>query len=214
MTLALAIDSDAERDAAGAAPDPRSDGPTRRCLVTGEERPKAELLRFVVGPDEMVVPDIEGRLPGRGLWTLARRDIVNTAIDKRLFARAARQAAAVTAGLADRVEGLLLRRCVATLGLARRAGQAVSGAEKVQALIARGDCGALLVAVGASAEGRRQFAVPASVVAADVLTDSELGGAFGRDTATYAALRAGSLAGRLMTDVARLRGLRMQTGLG
>lgn len=214
MTLALAIDTDAGRGAAGALPDAESQGPTRRCLVTGEERPKAELLRFVVGPDETVVPDIEGRLPGRGLWTLARRDIVNTAVDKRLFARAARQAVAVAAGLADRVEGLLLRRCVATLGLARRAGQAVSGSEKVQALIARGDCGALLVAVGASAEGRRQFGVPSTVISADVLTDSELGGAFGRETATYAALRAGSLASRLMTDMARLRGLRAQVEQG
>lgn len=207
MTLALATDSAIE-PGAGALPDGPSEGPTRRCLVTGEERAKDELLRFVVGPDGSVVPDVEGRLPGRGLWTLARRDIVNAAADKRLFARAARQAASVTAGLADRVEGLLLRRCVATLGLARRGGQAVCGAEKVQALIGRGDCGALLVAVGASADGRRQFAVPSTAIAADVLTDVELGGAFGRDTATYAALRAGSLASRLMADMARLRGFR------
>jgi len=207
VTLAVAPVSDQDAPAM-TAEGARSDAPTRRCLVTGEERPKSELLRFVLDPEGMVVPDVEGKLPGRGLWTLARRDIVETAAGKRLFARAARQPAAVSAGLADRVEGLLLRRCVATLGLARRAGQAVSGAEKVQALIARGDCGALLVAIGASAEGRRQFAVPSSAVAADVLTDEELGGAFGRETATYAALRAGSLASRLVTDLARLRGLR------
>jgi uncharacterized protein len=198
-----------ERESAVALPAAASpDAPTRRCLVTGEERPKAELVRFVVGPEEIVVPDVEGRLPGRGLWTLARRDIVDAAVAKRLFARAARGAAASAADLATRVEGLLLRRCVATLGLARRGGQAVSGAEKVRVLIERGNCGALLVAVGASAEGRRQFSVPPSLIAADVLTDVELGGAFGRDSVTYAAFRTGSLASRILVDVARLRGFR------
>lgn len=207
MTLSLATRT--EQEAAGAAaPEAAPDTPVRRCLVTGEERPKAELVRFVVGPDGSIVPDVEGRLPGRGLWTLARRDIVDAAVAKRLFARAAREAATATADLAARVEGLLLRRCIATLGLARRGGQAVSGAEKVQALIGRGDCGVLLVAAGASAEGRRQFSVPSSLVAADVLTDDELGGVFGRDSVTYAALRAGSLASRVMADAARLRGFR------
>jgi uncharacterized protein len=206
--VSLANTTVPEQEAAVALTPAVSDAPTRRCLVTGEERPKAELVRFVVGPDEVVVPDVEGRLPGRGLWTLARRDIVDTAVAKRLFARAARGAAASAADLATRVEGLLLRRCVATLGLARRGGQSVSGAEKVRVLIERGNCGALLVAVGASAEGRRQFSVPPSLIAADVLTDVELGGAFGRDTVTYAAFRAGSLASRILVDVSRLRGFR------
>jgi len=210
VTLTLAAEPSQEV-ATGVSPEVAPDAPVRRCLVTGDERPKGELVRFVIGPDATVVPDIEGRLPGRGLWTLARRDIVDTAVAKRLFAKAARGAAASSTDLAARVEGLLTRRCIATLGLARRGGQAVSGAEKVHALLARGECGILLVAVGASADGRRQFAVPSTLVAADVLTEDELGGAFGRESATYAALRAGSLASRLMADVARLRGFRGQT---
>ncbi|HET7594605.1 MAG TPA: DUF448 domain-containing protein, partial [Stellaceae bacterium] len=59
-------------------------GPLRRCLVTGESRAKAELLRFVVAPDGKLVPDMAGRLPGRGLWLTARRDIVAAAVAKRL----------------------------------------------------------------------------------------------------------------------------------
>ena len=49
------------------------------------------LLRFVVGPDGTIVPDIETRLPGRGLWLTPRRDIVDRAVAKRVFARAARR---------------------------------------------------------------------------------------------------------------------------
>jgi len=62
----------------------------RRCIVTGVVRPKAELLRFVVSPDGVIVPDIARRLPGRGLWLTARRDIVAAAVGKRLFGRVAK----------------------------------------------------------------------------------------------------------------------------
>src|SRR5208282_1633455 len=114
-------------------------GALRTCLVSGESRDKGELLRFVVGPDGDIVPDIEGRLPGRGLWLLPRRDIVATALAKRLFARAARKNVSAPAGLADRVEDLLARRCVDLIGLARRAGQAVTGFAKVEAALDKGE---------------------------------------------------------------------------
>ena len=73
-----------------AAPDAVANGaaetaasPQRRCIVTGEVRDRGRLVRFVVGPDGTVVPDIDERLPGRGLWLLPRRDIVNRAVAKR-----------------------------------------------------------------------------------------------------------------------------------
>ncbi len=202
-------------DAAEAMPAPAELGHAiRRCLVSGEEREKAALLRFVVGPDGAIVPDIEGRLPGRGLWTLARRDIVAAAVGKRLFSRAARQATTSDPGLVDRIGALLARRCVATLGLARRAGQAVGGTEKVRALIAHGDCGAVVIAVEASAEGRRKLDGAGSIAVAEGLTEAELGGAFGRDTVTYAALRRGGLALRLLADAQRLCGFRGATIVG
>ena len=196
-----------DSDVATAAP--RRDAATRRCLVSGEERPKTELVRFVVGPDGTVVPDVDGRLPGRGLWTLARRDIVTAAVTKKLFARAARDAARADAGLTDRVEGLLARRCLATLGLARRAGQAVGGFEMVRALIERGACGVLVIAAEASAEGRRKVASGIDALpAVGVLTEMELGGVFGRESVTYAAVARGGNAQRCLADAGRLSGFR------
>ncbi|MFN7633375.1 MAG: DUF448 domain-containing protein, partial [Acetobacteraceae bacterium] len=41
-------------------------GPLRRCIVTRESQPKERMIRFVVGPGAAVVPDLSGRLPGRG----------------------------------------------------------------------------------------------------------------------------------------------------
>src|SRR4029077_4783388 len=107
-------------------------GPLRRCLVTREVRPKPELLRFVVGPDQTLVFDPAERLPGRGLWLTARRDIVETAVAKGLFSKAAGMRLSVPADLAGQVEALLGERCLSLLGLARRAGQLRTGFEKVR----------------------------------------------------------------------------------
>lgn len=211
MTLGLAPDmlDPAADKARSETADPRTgkEGPTRRCLVTGEERPKAELVRFVVGPDQTIVPDIDGRLPGRGLWTQAKRDIVAAAVAKRLFSRAAKGPAAADPALADRVEALLAQRCQATLGLARRAGQAVGGFEKVRGWVERGTCGALVIAVGAGGERRRL--THEDIPTVDVLTAAELGGVFGREDLTYAAVARGELARRLVGDAARLAGFRL-----
>ena len=208
MMLSLAPESETA-GTAGAVAEVPAVAATRRCLVTGEDRPKSELVRFVVGPDGSVVPDIDGRLPGRGLWTLARRDIVATAVARKLFARAAKAPASADSGLSDRVEALLGRRCVATLGLARRAGEAVGGFEKVRAVIERGACGALVVAAEASAEGRRKIAAGAGDVSiVGVLTEVELGGVFGRESVTYAAVTRGGNARRFVEDGHRLSGFR------
>ena len=101
-------------------PKRREEDGERRCFVTREVQPRGGLIRFVVGPDGSIVPDIDERLPGRGLWVSADRGTLDQAVAKRLFARAAKRSVTVDPTLTDRVEGLLTRRCVETLSLARR----------------------------------------------------------------------------------------------
>ena len=99
---------------------PRGPSPLRTCIATGAVKPKDTMLRFVVGPDGGLVPDLEGRLPGRGLWLSAERDMVNTACAKGLFSKAARQGVKVPADLAGQMDRLMVRRCLDLVGLARR----------------------------------------------------------------------------------------------
>lgn len=184
-------------------------GPNRRCIVTGEVRPIAELVRFVVGPDETLVPDVEGRLPGRGIWLSARRDVVNTAVAKRIFAKAARRAVVVPPDLADRVEGLLARRCADLLGLARRGGQAVAGFDQVRGALAAGRKGLLFAAVEGAADGRRKLQQVAPEVAeVAVLRADELGAALGREHFVHVLVAPGRIADRLSIEAARLAGFR------
>jgi uncharacterized protein len=168
-----------------------------------------ELLRFVIAPDGSVVPDLAGRLPGRGLWLTARRDIVAAAVTKRLFARAARRPVIVDDGLADRVEVLLAKRCLDHIGLARRAGRAVMGFVKVQAALAAGKVAVLVAAADGAADGRGKLkALAPGVPLVERLTSAELGAAFGREHVVHAALLAGRLADAFRADATRLGGFR------
>ena len=71
----------------GGASKDRADGPERKCIATGEARPKHGLVRFVADPEGRVVPDIMGKLPGRGVYVAADRRALDRAIQKKLFAR-------------------------------------------------------------------------------------------------------------------------------
>ena len=173
---------------------------------------EAALLRFVVGPDGAIVPDIEARLPGRGLWLTARRDIVERAVAKRVFARAARRPVVAAPELADRVESLLARRCLDALGLARRAGLAVAGFDRVSDAVRRGQLGFLLVARDGAPGGTRRLAAPGrDLPTAAILTAAELGAAFGRERIVHVAVAGGPLCDRLRRDLSRLAGMRAVT---
>jgi hypothetical protein len=167
------------------------------------------LLRLVVGPDGEIVPDVEGRLPGRGLWLTPRRDIVERAVAKRIFARAARRSVSVSPDIADRIESLLARRCCDALGLARRAGLAVAGFDRVGEALRHGRVALLLSALDGAEAGRRKLASLArDKPVAGVLTGAELGLAFGREHIVHAAVAGGPLSRRMLLDLSRLAGLR------
>ncbi len=184
-------------------------GPLRRCIVTRAVLPKERLVRFVLSPDDVVVPDIDGRLPGRGIWLQARRDVVETACKAGSFAKAARKAVRVPDGLADQVEALLERRCLDALGLARRAGQAAAGYEKVRSWLREGRAALLAEATDGAESGRvRPMGLAAGLPIVELLTAEALGRALGRDHAVHVALGRGALARRFLSEALRLAGFR------
>jgi predicted RNA-binding protein YlxR (DUF448 family) len=187
--------------------------PERRCIVTRESRPKAGLIRFVLGPDDEVVPDVAGRLPGRGIWVSADRSALAKAAGKGLFARAARRPVRVPPDLGARVEALLAGRLVETIALARKAGRAVAGLEKTRAALVSGEAALLVQAADGSARERAGLRPPEGEnTLVTCLSGHELGLAFGRDRVIHAAVLAGGLADRVRDEAGRLAGIRDSTG--
>jgi uncharacterized protein len=182
--------------------------PMRRCIATREVRAKAELLRFAVGPDGDLLFDPAERLPGRGLWLTPRRDIVALAAARGLFSKAAGRPVAVPGDLVGQVERQLRGRCLALLGLARRAGQLRTGFEKVREDLKAGRVGLLLAARDGAADGRLKLAALAGERPVIALFESaELSAALGQEKVVHAAISEGGMAQRLLREVGRLQGM-------
>lgn len=188
------------------------DGPERRCIATGESGGTFGLIRFVVGPGDVLTPDLAERLPGRGIWLTSERRLLDLAVRKRHFSRAARQQVVVPDDLADLIERLLTARLIEAVSLSRKAGHAVAGFSKTEARLREGPVGALIEASDGSEPQRAKLRrLIGDAPGVSVLTGAELGVAFGRDTVIHAALDAGGLTKRTLRDAARLAGFR-QTG--
>ncbi|MBI1779226.1 MAG: RNA-binding protein [Proteobacteria bacterium] len=186
-----------------------AEAPRRRCIASGRTADKADLIRFVVGPDARVVPDLDGKLPGRGVYVAPERALVERAVARGLFAKAAHTRVKAEADLADQVTAGLVRRMVEAIGLARRAGQAVCGFERVRERLAGGAAGLMIEASDGAAGGRGKLSgLAQGVPVMDGLTAAELGGAFGRDAVVHAVVDRGKLAGRLLALQGHLAGFR------
>lgn len=191
--------------------------PERTCIVSRAVRPADELIRFVVGPDREVVPDLRHRLPGRGVWVSARADAVGEAVRRRLFSRAFKGEVQAAPDLAQQIEDAMRRDLKQALSLANKAGAVVSGFTKVESAIRDGGVAALLHAVEAADDGRRKLsgalrkrfgdAISAIPIIAE-LTGEELGLALGRPHVIHAGLAAGAGSGGFLVRWRQLQAYR------
>jgi predicted RNA-binding protein YlxR (DUF448 family) len=208
LTTTEPLDSDAREPDDGDEPE---SGPLRRCAVTRERLPKEQMIRFVIGPDRKLVPDLAARLPGRGIWLSARGDVVETACTRGVFAKAARGPVSVPPDLRVGLQAALSSRFVDHLGLARRAGQAVAGFAKAREWLSSGRASLVVQAVDGSTEERQRFLGSWDGPVVAPLDGERLGAVFGRDRAVHVAVAAGGLAETLRHEAERLAGLAERT---
>lgn len=189
--------------------------PERRCIATGEVQPKRGLIRFGISPDGQIVPDILEKLPGRGIWVASERSALDEATKKGLFARSAKQAVTLSDTLIDDVETLLAKRLIDGISMARKAGSAIAGFEKVKDWLGKDEARILFQASDGSERGKSKLHAPGGRGSFfEVLSASELGLSFGRERVIHAALGFGGLTERIREDAIRLSGVReMDSGL-
>ncbi|MCK5546526.1 MAG: RNA-binding protein [Rhodospirillaceae bacterium] len=192
-------------------------GPLRRCIITGQPRALEEMLRFAISPAGEVVFDANGKLPGRGLWLWPGSDMLHTAVAKGEFAKVLRAAAQRSAkaqvkvpdDLGLEIERQLKKRCLASLSMAKRAGQVTSGFEKVRARLKKGNAGLLLAALDGARDGKNKIghlaraASPGTSVVS-LFGRDDLAGAVGREEAVHMVLEPGRLAETMLRDASKL----------
>ncbi len=175
--------------------------------------PEKRLLRFVASPDGVVVPDLNRKLPGRGMWVEATREAVDTAARKGLFSRAAKAKLSAPADLADQVEIMLSKRCLDRLGLARRAGALTWGMDKASAAIRSGQAAWMVEASDGAPDGRRKILQLAASQTrpprlCGAFTSEELGLASGLGHVIHLVFLAGRWAERWTEEIGQLAGFR------
>jgi len=209
-------------------------GSERSCVVTRAVKAPDDLIRFVAGPDGVLVPDLRRKLPGRGVWASLSRKTVAEAIRRNAFERSLKTKVAVPPDLPEMIDALMLRDAQQALAMANKAGLVTAGFAKVEAQIATGAVAALLHASDASQDGAAKLdgklrarahmealaeapdaldeaasptsarAVPQAKIVTD-LTIDELSLALGRENVVHAAVIHGGAARYFLTEIQRLK---------
>lgn len=172
----------------------------RECIVTRQSLPASALIRFALSPDGVLAPDIDARAPGRGVWVTASQSMVAEAASRNIFAKALKEKVGLPDDLAGLTRQHLETRLLGALGLARKAGQLVLGAGKVESALRSGKAVALITASDAAPDSRRKMlqalrASPAPEIQhIDAFASARLGLALGSENVIHAALTAGAAA--------------------
>ncbi|MBN9246766.1 MAG: RNA-binding protein [Hyphomicrobium sp.] len=188
-------------------------GSERLCAVTRQTLDPENLIRFALSPDGIIVPDLDRRLPGRGVWVGCDRRLVEKAVATHAFAKSLKVKAEAPADLAERVDDLIVKRVAGTFSLANKAGLVIAGFEKIFAALEKGPVRAVLHGSDAALDGRTKIdrkykaiqasrGAPAAIV--DVLTIAQMSLAIGRGSVVHAALTPGGLSDRFLEEAERL----------
>lgn len=136
--------------------------PIRTCILTRRQAPREELVRLALGPDGTVAPDVRAKAPGRGAWIGCDRPTLEAAQKKGKLKGALSRAfktgqVTVPDDLPARIAAALERAALDRLGLEARAGQLVTGSEKIVDQARRGAVHLLLHAADAAEDGTRRL---------------------------------------------------------
>jgi predicted RNA-binding protein YlxR (DUF448 family) len=181
---------------------PGKDEVERRCALTHEVVAAADLIRFVVGPDDVLVPDTDAKAEGRGVWISLGEGRVAEAVKKKAFAKSLKTNVTVPDDLPALTRLRLEQRFVSSLSMAKKAGQLLTGAMKVKSALEAGEALALLTATDAAEDGKKKMlaTLKASTKAAEelgfgtqnvphfeLLDSAQLGLALGTENVIHAA---------------------------
>lgn len=187
--------------------------------MTRETKPVADLVRFVVSPDGVLMPDVDARAEGRGVWVTLGHKEVAEAVKKKAFAKSLKTNVTVPDDLAGLTQKHLETRFLGSLSMTRKAGQIVTGGTKVKTAIEAGEVIALLTATDAAEDGRKKMAASlkgyekaaeeagfggAETPHLELLDSTQLGLALGLENVIHAALTKGAAAQSALAKGQRL----------
>lgn len=139
-----------------------SDQPERRCILTGRNGARDELIRLAISPSGDVLPDVQARAPGRGAWIgVSRAELEAAQAKGKLKGALARafkgEALTIPEDLGAKIEAALLRVLTDRLGLEMRTGFLLLGSERIAEKARSGKVAWLGHASDTSEDGARKL---------------------------------------------------------
>ena len=190
--------------------------PERTCVLTRRKATKDALIRLALGPDGTVAPDVRARAPGRGAWISVGRTKLDEAVAngklKAALARAFKTGeVAIPPDLGERTEQALRQAALDRLGIEARAGNLLSGSERVEAAARSGKVHLLIHAADAGEDGRKRLdqawraggGGPQGVIFPEPRPILSI--ALGRENVVHVALNEPAAAARVMDALSRWR---------
>ena len=190
--------------------------PERTCVLTRRKATKDALIRLALGPDGTVAPDVRARAPGRGAWISVGRTKLDEAVAngklKAALARAFKTGeVAIPPDLGERTEQALRQAALDRLGMEARAGNLLSGSERVEATARSGKVHLLIHAADAGEDGRKRLdqawraggGGPQGVIFPEPRPILSI--ALGRENVVHVALNEPAAAARVMDALSRWR---------
>ena len=190
--------------------------PERTCVLTRRKATKDALIRLALGPDGTVAPDVRARAPGRGAWiSVGRAELDEAVANGKLKAALARAfktgEVAIPPDLGERTEQALRQAALDRLGIEARAGNLLSGSERVEAAARSGKVHLLIHAADAGEDGRKRLdqawraggGGPQGVIFPEPRPILSI--ALGRENMVHVALNEPAAAARVMDALSRWR---------
>lgn len=184
------------------------------CIVSGEELDTGRMLRFVIGPGDVLYPDFADKLPGTAYWCNLYRPTLDTALRDNAFARVAGKPVVIPTDIHAQIERGLRQQALAMVSMARKAGLMSTGAEKSEQVIRSGKAGIYLTAAQKDADTRMKLTFLAKKCRiVDLFDSDELSTASGANKVVHAVMTRGGSAERFFDHVKRLNLFLSQTNL-
>jgi predicted RNA-binding protein YlxR (DUF448 family) len=188
---------------------PKGD-PQRSCLACREVKDKKSLLRFVLAPDRTVVPDLQQKLPGRGVYTCCKGSCLTRAAQKKQFSRGFKGEVlgAEAEVLMRQVTEKLEERIAGYLCLANKGGKIASGSDQVLDKLKKGGVGILFVATDISVDIGEKFrglAKIKGVACMALFTKERLGELIGKELRSVLAVLDSGFIGSISLEMEKYR---------
>lgn len=188
-----------------------ADQPQRSCLGCKAARDKDRLIRFVLSPENEVLPDLDSKLPGRGAYTCLNRSCLVAAVAQKQFKRSFKQDVTVmpAEAMVEHVRRLLYDRVIGMIGLANKAGTLTGGGSMVSdALRSKVKPGLVLIATDVSEPIGAKIVVLAdvnNVPYRTIITKDDFGAILGKAPRSAVAVKGGGFVSQLLKAIDRYR---------